>query len=83
MIGDALSFTEKFVDSIKRDQVEYDPTGFDDGIPRRWVTSDMAKQLRPIREVGTGNHISKRIDKLKRRHRRSRNIPVQWETTSK
>lgn len=74
MIGDALSFTEKFFNAIKREQIEYDPTGFDDGVPRRWVTTDMAKQLKPIREVGTGNHVTKRRDMLRRRHGRARTI---------
>lgn len=67
MIGNDLVFTESFVKSVQRACLEFDPTGFDDGIIRRWANCDAVMQLRPIIEVGTGNHITKRRDMLMRR----------------
>ena len=66
----SLWFTDKFLASVIRAAVECDPVGFDDGIPRRWVARDMARQLRPLAEVGTARSVTPNPDRLRRRQTR-------------
>lgn len=77
MIDGGLAFTEKFYRSAQRHSLEYDPIGFDDGVPRRWAIADSGGigvlQLRPISEVGTGTHVSHKSDDLLRRQSTKRN----------
>lgn len=71
MVGDAIAFTQRFFESVRREAVEYDPTGYDDGVPRRWHRSryDTVKQLRPLAEVGTQPGVTKKPhDQLFRPH---------------
>lgn len=82
LIDGILCFSEKFIQSVIRQATEADPTGFDDGTPRRWVTDGEAMQLRPIAEVGTGSRVSKVRDDLRRRQGRrdkGRSIPLSGE----
>lgn len=39
MSDGVLVFTKKFLSAVAQQQVEADPTGADDGIERRWVSS--------------------------------------------
>jgi len=66
-----LEFTSRFIDSVVRQSVEFDPTGYDDGTLRRWVKRDSrvmpVMQLRPVLEVGTAKGVERQRDDLTRR----------------
>lgn len=70
MIGDALKFKERFLQSLKRASVEFDPEGFDDGVVRRWSREGDSMQLKRLVDVGTDPRVSKLRDKLRRRQGR-------------
>lgn len=71
MIGNAMQFSEHFIESIIRQAVEFDPTGYDDGTARRWVRRDSGDipvlQLRPVKQVGTAKGVEHKRDELTRR----------------
>jgi hypothetical protein len=74
LVDGALLFTDSFFESQRRQAIESDPIGFDDGIARRWVTRKSGgigvKQLVPVDEAGTDRHVTKNPDRLMRRQYR-------------
>jgi hypothetical protein len=40
LIHGALEFTERFFKKVERDNMEFDPIGYDDGTARRWVRAE-------------------------------------------
>lgn len=64
MNGNSLEFTNRFVDSVVRQCAEFDPTGYDDGILRRWVNSETVMQLKPVKIVGTQKGVQHKRDDL-------------------
>jgi|ERR1041384_6462981 hypothetical protein len=76
MTPEGLIFSDAFLRGQLRQAVEFDPTGTDDGVLRRWVTRDMAMQLLPVSLVGTGNSVTRHPDKLD--HPRSVNFKKSW-----
>lgn len=84
MLDASLQFTSKFIDSVTRECLESDPTGYDDGTPRRWLKRGSQRmpvlQLRPVFEVGTVKSVEHRPDNLRRRQSRRgivRHIPFE------
>lgn len=74
MIDNALQFSERFVESIIRQNAEFDPSGFDDGTMRRWVKRKSGDipvlQLKPVKHVGTAKGVEHKRDELTRRQYR-------------